>query len=173
MKLSDWANIAEIIGGIAIIASLIFVGLEIQENSLAVKSATFQSITELDMNWLENLVEDPSLAIAWNKMLIDHSQLEDIEWARIDWVITMLLRNFENMNEQYQAGILPQSRWDSTRNIIDYIFTTGGVYCWYRESDNAKLFTGEFGEVMKTAYDNSPLARQDITCPDLPILVVE
>ena len=106
MKLSDWAHIAEIIGGIAIIASLIFVGVQIEENSRAVRSATFQAITETDMNWLENLVDDNELAIAWNKMLIDHTQLEGIEWARLDWVITMLMRNFENMHEQYQADVL-------------------------------------------------------------------
>ncbi len=33
LKLSEWANIAEIIGGIAIVASLLFVGLEVRENT--------------------------------------------------------------------------------------------------------------------------------------------
>ena len=33
MKLTEWADIAEIFGGVAIIASLIFVGLEVQENT--------------------------------------------------------------------------------------------------------------------------------------------
>jgi hypothetical protein len=173
MKLSDWAHIAEIIGGIAIIASLIFVGVQIQENSRAVRSNTFQSITETDMNWLENLVDDPELAIAWNKMLIDHTQLEAIEWARLDWVITMLMRNFENIFEQYQAGTLTEARWQSVSNIVDYVFSTAGMYCWYREADNPQLFTGEFGDVMREAYDESPIANQELDCPDLPALIKE
>ena len=173
MKLSDWANIAEIIGGVAIIASLIFVGMQIEENSRAVRSNTFQSITETDMNWLENLVEDPDLAIAWNKMLIDHTQLTDIEWARLDWVITMLMRNFENIYEQYLAGTLPESRWQSVREIVEYTFTTGGMYCWYREADNPRLFTGAFGDVMREAFENSPIAAENPDCPDLPALIRE
>ena len=171
MKLKDFAYISEILGGIAIIASLIFVGVQIEENSRAVRAATFQSITETDMNWLENLVDDPELAIAWNKMLIDHTLLEDIEWARLDWVITMLMRNFENIFEQYEAGILTEARWQSTRDIINYTFTTGGMYCWYREADNPRLFTGRFREIMEEAYNMSPYASREIDCPDLPALI--
>ncbi len=33
LKLSEWASVAEIIGGLAIVASLLFVGLEVRENT--------------------------------------------------------------------------------------------------------------------------------------------
>lgn len=171
LKLKDWAYIAEIIGGVAIIASLIFVGLEIQENSRQVRSATFQSITELDMSWLDNMVENQDLSIAWNKLLIDHTKLQDIEWAQLDWVITMMMRNFENIYQQYQAGILPEERWSSSQNIINYTFSKGGMYCWYREADNPQLLTGDFREIMADAYNNSPLANQNIECPELPMFI--
>ena len=104
-------------------------------------------------------------------MLIDHTQLEGIEWARLDWVIIMLMRNFENMHEQYQADVLSEERWQSTRNIIDYIFTTGGMFCWFRKADNPQLFTGRFREILEESYRNSPLQDQPMDCPELPALI--
>ena len=164
---------SEIAGGVAIIASLIFVGLQVGENSRTVRSATFQAVTDADMNWLDNMIEDSDLAISWNKMLIDHTKLKPIEWVQLDWAITMMMRNFENIFEQHQAGILPESRWQSTRNIVDYAFATGGMFCWYREADNPQLFAGDFGGVMREAYENSPLADRELSCPDLPMLIDE
>ncbi len=44
MKLAEWAQIAEIIGGAAIIASLVFVGIEVRENTLVVRAQSDRAI---------------------------------------------------------------------------------------------------------------------------------
>jgi len=46
MKLSEWANVAEIFGGAAIIASLIFVGLEVRENTQVVKLTSDRALDQ-------------------------------------------------------------------------------------------------------------------------------
>jgi len=39
LKLAEWASIAEIIGAVAVIVSLIYVGLQVNDNTAAVRSA--------------------------------------------------------------------------------------------------------------------------------------
>ena len=39
LKLSEWASIAEIIGAIAVIVSLIYVGYQVNDNTSAIRSA--------------------------------------------------------------------------------------------------------------------------------------
>jgi hypothetical protein len=56
MKLSEWANVAEIIGGAAIIASLIFVGLEVRENTQVIKLTSDRALDQ------QNLVLNTAVA---------------------------------------------------------------------------------------------------------------
>ena len=45
MKLESLAQIAEILGGIAVLVSLVFLIIEIQENTAVSKAATYQHLT--------------------------------------------------------------------------------------------------------------------------------
>ena len=45
MNLQDWAYIAEIVGGIAVIVSLIYVGLQVNDSACAVRSAAASDAT--------------------------------------------------------------------------------------------------------------------------------
>ena len=50
-KLSDWASIAEIIGALAIVISLIYVGVQVNDSTRAVRSATASDAAALSMAW--------------------------------------------------------------------------------------------------------------------------
>ena len=60
--LQEYALIAEIISGIAIIISLIFVGIQIKRNTKATQASTFQNIADLDINLLLNFGNSKELA---------------------------------------------------------------------------------------------------------------
>ena len=53
LKLAEWANLAEIGASLVVVASLAYVGLEINQNTKAVQAATYQSfaatLTEVDL----------------------------------------------------------------------------------------------------------------------------
>ena len=53
--LQEWANLAEIIGGVAIILSLLFVGLQVSENSKQVRSETAHNVTAGLLSWYNEL----------------------------------------------------------------------------------------------------------------------
>ena len=46
MSLNDLANIGQVIGAIAVVISLIYVALQIRQNTNAVRSATAQTVHE-------------------------------------------------------------------------------------------------------------------------------
>ncbi len=46
MSLTDLANIGQVIGAIAVVISLIYVALQIRQNTNAVRSATAQAVHE-------------------------------------------------------------------------------------------------------------------------------
>ena len=58
-RLSDWASIAEIISAVAIVVSLIFVGMQIRDNTVATEAATFQDSVGYDLQLLTVVGSDP------------------------------------------------------------------------------------------------------------------
>ena len=57
-KLQTWALIAEVVGGLAVVVTLIFVGLEMRANTNAIQAQTYQELMR-DINaWRASLRED-------------------------------------------------------------------------------------------------------------------
>jgi hypothetical protein len=51
MSLHELANLGQIIGGLAVVISLIYVAYQIRQNTNAVRSATAQTVHEHFSNW--------------------------------------------------------------------------------------------------------------------------
>ena len=58
-SLQDWTNLAEIIGTIAIIVSLIFVGLQVSDNTREMRSTAAHNATQSLLNWYVEIATNP------------------------------------------------------------------------------------------------------------------
>jgi hypothetical protein len=69
MKLPEIANIAEIIGSIAIVISLIYVGVQIEDSSRAVRSTSATETSAALSSWYSNLANNrESSELFWKGM---------------------------------------------------------------------------------------------------------
>ena len=57
-KLQSWALIAEIVGGSAIIVTLVVLFFELQRNTVAIERATYNEITQSIIEWRRDLFMD-------------------------------------------------------------------------------------------------------------------
>jgi hypothetical protein len=57
-KLADWASVAEIIGAAAIVISLIYVGIQVNDSTRGVRSATANDAAALTLSWYVELASD-------------------------------------------------------------------------------------------------------------------
>ena len=61
MTLQDWGALGELIGGVAIIVSLIYVGLQVRQSTHATRAATSQAFTDQYMSAISPL-QDPDFS---------------------------------------------------------------------------------------------------------------
>jgi hypothetical protein len=103
--------IGEIIGGIAVIATLVYLALQLRQYSLGVNSATIQQnmIAFNELNRM--LVDDPSLAEAFERGTTDPGSLSDEDSARYLWLLRSYVNLYENLYEQYRRGTCPEDFW--------------------------------------------------------------
>jgi len=62
MTLNDLANVGQIIGAVAVVISLIYVALQIRQNTNAVRSATAQTVHEHLAKWYHLVAPDDNLS---------------------------------------------------------------------------------------------------------------
>ena len=82
MTLQDWSNLAQVIGALAVVISLFYVGFQIKRNTSAVRSATAQAVHDNYADWYMTLARDAELNQIAIKGLKDYSSLDEIEKAR-------------------------------------------------------------------------------------------
>jgi hypothetical protein len=65
MNLQDWASIAEIIGGVAVIVSLIYVGLQVNDSTSAIRSAAASDATTAMQSWYLEMGRNRQASDTW------------------------------------------------------------------------------------------------------------
>ena len=76
--LKDYASAAEIIGAIAVVISLIYVGLSVNQNTNAVMVANHQALIAMDQN-TNGWFRDPEFAATFENAMEDASELSPVQ----------------------------------------------------------------------------------------------
>ena len=118
MKLEKWALIAEIVGGVAIVLSLIFVGAEIRRNTAATYAATYDRLLSDHMNLSIAEANNPEISLAYlyfeNSELLDSTDDPQYLQGRSIWMA--LARIYERAYFAHEYGRLGDSEWGRYQN---------------------------------------------------------
>ena len=103
-----WRETAEVIGVLGVIGSLIFVALEVRQNTNAVRSATIQAIAEQSFDLNLRTAETPELLGLWRKSNNQEPLTEsERDQLRALWSATIRLN--QNRYQQFRLGVLNEA----------------------------------------------------------------
>ena len=120
MKSSKWIAVSEIAGALGVIATLIFVGTEIQQNTEAIRTATVQAIADQDTTINLTYATDDRIAELFAlthddpEAHKDESKMSYPDRIRLEMALRSALRRIENIYLHVQAGVFTdaQIRWE-------------------------------------------------------------
>jgi hypothetical protein len=133
VDLSQLGNIGEFFGGLAVIASLIFVGAQIRQNTRALKLAHLRGVTEGIRESLSAIVGDPELAAIGLRGFNDLASLDPVERYRFDLIMFGWLGQFELACEAHHEGFFPSDTLAPHRTVVAAWMSTPGGEAWWRE----------------------------------------
>ena len=107
-------QLIEIIGILSVVGSLIFVGIEISQNTTAVRGATQQAVSAQVTEMYTITAENETIAYVLGQasLGISKSELSIIDYVRFRAFVTIGLRRIENIYLQYKNGLLSESSFD-------------------------------------------------------------
>jgi hypothetical protein len=131
MTLSDLASVGSVISGLAVLASLIFVGFQLRQNTQAIRATASQAHSQ---NWHQitlPAVESESFARVLRLGLDGIENLTDDERVRFYAFAGTTLRFFEGARLQWLHGQLDEEHWHNVVNsAIDFAASSGFKTYW-------------------------------------------
>ena len=118
-KISDWLQIVGLFG---VIASLVFVGLQMKQDREIALSAAFQTRTQISQDLESSYRSNPALISAMAKVTENGLAAISLEEKiLLDSYINSLFDVYENLYFQNQRGFLDQEHWEKAQRQITEI----------------------------------------------------
>ena len=95
MALDQLGSIGSIISGIAVVISLIYLAIQIRQNTEAGRTSTYQSIVSDFGTMNNNLAGNPELSHMFVDALENYHEFDDQEKARISQMFFQIFRFFQ------------------------------------------------------------------------------
>ena len=153
MKLNDAANWAEIISAIAIVVSLIYVGVQVSDNTSATRSASASHANTEFIGWYEHLSSDPEIVDVWYRGVIEPENLTDQEFIRFIWLVHIVMLQFQNNYYLVEEGTLEKKVLDSIAITMTTIKGSAGFERYW--GLRKKLFYPEYRMFIEDLMYNS------------------
>ena len=98
-----------------VIAGLIFLGLEIRQNTIATQASAIQESTNVARQQLLMFATNPDLVELGFK---DLNELNEVEVARLLWTSRSFWLGMQGLWRQWKMGVLPNEEWEMWNEII-------------------------------------------------------
>lgn len=149
------SSISEILSSVAILITLVYLAVEINQNAEATQADVRQAMLASDQQLLELLIEDPKLSLSWYKQ-----ELDDEEKVRLNYFLFSHLRMRENNWLQYKNGILDDETWQSYSRSLGFIFSARQPRTWWSSLEKEQMFDDEFVAVVNAMIAGLPVVER-------------
>lgn len=112
-KLQEWAAIAEILSSIAVLATLVFFVVEIQQTNDAVRANTYQGMAAMTVDFNAQFFENPEVAEFIAKTAAADYEMTAAEAIRLRAMISASYRMLNNTWFQYEVGTISKEQVES------------------------------------------------------------
>ena len=154
-KLNQWLTLAANFG---VIAGLIFLGLEIQQNTISTRMAARENATQGHIDYLGYLLDDSVLARA-NEKLSNNQPVDDLEDNQMRIFLQMRWRHYERVYYQYRNDLISDQEWAgfeagimrSFRDENDLWRMSGKV--WVRDKERLSQQFVEYVDGLRTRQE--------------------
>ena len=137
---------AELLGGVGVIVTLVYLAHQIRQNTQSNRTSVIQLTSDQETAFWQSISRDEQIADILLRGNRDLSSLSEVESARFAAVMMNLFRFWQNQFELYREGSMPETLWSSSRSGIVATLSNAGVRSWWKYS--AHMFTDELRGVV-------------------------
>ena len=137
--------IGELVSGVAVLATLIYLAMQIRQAKNLMLSNTHQARTDRNISLTQFLANDDQ-ALKQYIGEITTEKMNDMEKQRAIFIFSMSMRHFEDMHYQHQLGVVDDETWDANKaGVRRFVSTDTGGELW---ASSKHMFRAGFVKVV-------------------------
>ena len=147
--------IVELTSVVAIILSLVFLGLEVKQSNQLAKAEIRQALNVTDMEVYKVQMEEDIIAKALYK-INKNIPIDDYEEYQLDEFQRFNFRDFDNSFYQYRIGLFDENVWFAYRRIIKSLLMQNYIMIMWGNSNQSFSieFQYEVNNIIKEIKDD-------------------
>ena len=165
--LENLGNIGDFLGGIGVVITLIYLAVQIRQNTRQLRSdsaaAQTRSLegTNTDISkWIAGIVANRDVAELWGKGLVDIDSLDATDRLRFDYLGMQLLQAWQAVYRRTTHADDPEL-WDVTLSFVRLYFKSSSFRVFW--ADNKFLLMPDF--VSSIEQSNGQITNQGSNAP--------
>lgn len=125
--------IGEIVGAIAVVATLVYLARQMKINTAAVNRSATQAVLTGRGEATRFLASDSEISDLLWKGAENPDGLSEAEWGRFFLIVGAITRPLELAFLDFEDGHMSEELWQGQRNTIEFWFATPGYRRWLEE----------------------------------------
>ena len=156
MTLSDLADVGELLGGVAVVVSLVYLALQIRQNTRSVRGSTLHQNTDLWSHLFFRLAE-PEIAKAYVAGMSGQPDIKPLHFTQFFFLCRSIFLALENQYYQVRQGVLDGDAYAGyVRAISSQLLAFPGLRLWWQQSRS--VFSPAFVEHVDAIIAGTPEA---------------
>ena len=144
--------IGELVGGVAVVASLVYLGLQIRRNTISTQTATEIEAGKSNFEWVLRWADDDRLMKTWDKVAQGEMEASDIQ--RYLWMITAHCALSQSIFDQFEKGMVSDRCWGNFERTLIGLLEPDFAKVWWKERGGN--FSPEFCDYMDRKLEADP-----------------
>jgi hypothetical protein len=154
MNLQSLSNLSEIISGIAVVITLIYLALQIRQSTRAAQTENYARAEERLSSMWSCMSQNGDFAILISRGMTDISRLSSVEKIQFNWAMIEAFGAYEFMFHASETKDIPDEVWQRWSMAIAIIMSYPGMQAWW--TVNPFPFTASFAAYVESIISDNP-----------------
>lgn len=133
MTLQDWGAIGELVGGVAVIVTLIYLALQIRHNTAVVKTTNYLNLSQDSDDFSRMIAGNKELNELYLKGSENFFSLSANDQSRFNMIMSVLIHPYQSMYQVRARGHIDEELMLNSFEILSTLLKRPGVRQWWGE----------------------------------------
>ncbi len=164
MTILELGAIGELTGGVAVLLTLIYLAMQIKQNTNVHASLIQQNFYEATQRLMLHAVESTEFNELFNRAWSTNDSLSSGEQTQIWRHMKAIFMGYQGFFEQYKSGALPEKDWALIRIILRtfWLFDGKGKTEAWEQMSRGGFFNQDFLEEVESLREGATRYRQQL-----------
>lgn len=158
--LESLANLGEVIGAVAVVVSLIYLAVQVRQNTQAQRTENFSRALDRVAAMQAALSQDSQTSAIFSKGVADPAKLTPNERIQFTWAMYELFGAFEFMYLAAKTNSIPEEIWQRWSAAVAFWLSFSGVLAWWEVRPIP--FTRTFTAYIESLIENNPADAESV-----------